>query len=369
MLRAPLFPVRARFVTPLLWAVFAATAPARSDPVVDASAASNGPALQALLDRDPGKRDAIVRRAVELGLAVLEVPVGDKSGVAPHAYVAGGGKAFQDCATDCPPMVVLPPSQPGFEIGSPPGEAGRGDDEALTKVTIKAFAIGGRPVTVAEYKACVADGGCDPPEWLEAGGQHNIETGASRYYRNLGEAVTGPDRAIVGVSHIDATAYAKWLSGRTGHAYRLPSEAEWEFAARAGTKTAFWWGDEPPSAAGPKRAACLGCGTEWDGKSPAPPAAFPANPWGLFNVHGSVWEWTADYYCDDYASGPKDGSPRLVDDCAPVGDRPPARGVRSLRGGSSFYEAKTMRSAMRVRNVPQFRNFSVGFRVARDVTP
>jgi formylglycine-generating enzyme required for sulfatase activity len=266
-------------------------------------------------------------------------------------------------------MVVVPHSPPGFAIGSPPDEVGRSDDEALTEVAIKPFAIGIRPVTVAEYKACVAAGGCSPPEWLEPGGQHNIETGASRYYRNLGEAVTGPDRPIVGVSHVDATAYARWLSSRTGHTYRLPSESEREFAARAGTRTAFWWGNEAPSQGGAARAACQGCGSEWDMKSAAPWDAFPANPWGLRNVHGSVWEWAADFYCEDLGSGPKDGSARLTDDCAAVGDRPPARGLRSMRGGSSFYEAKTMRSAMRVRNVPGFRNFSVSFRIARDLIP
>jgi formylglycine-generating enzyme required for sulfatase activity len=343
-------------------AALAWSAPACADEVGSAAAAaSDGPALQAVLDRDPAARETVARRARELGLAVIDIGTG-------VVRVAGGAKAFVDCDALCPPMLVVPPSPPGFEIGSPPGEHGRPDDEALTPVTIKAFAIGARPVTVAEYKACVAAGACNPPEWLEPDGQHNIETGSSRYYRNLGDAVTAPDQPIVGVSHNDAVAYAKWISAHTGHAYRLPSEAEWEFAARAGTRTAFWWGDEPPGS-GEAKAACIGCGTEWDGKAPAPPDAFPANPWGLRNVHGSVWEWTADFYCDDYASGPKDGTPRLVDDCAPTGDRPAARGVRSLRGGSSFYEAKTMRSAMRVRNVPEFRNFSVGFRIARDLVP
>jgi len=171
------------------------------------------------------------------------------------------------------------------------------------------------------------------------------------------------------VSHIDATAYAKWLSSHTGHAYRLPSEAEWEYAARAGTKTAFWWGDDVPAEGEPPKAACQGCGSAWDMKSAAPPDAFPASPWGLRNVHGSVWEWTADLYCEDLARRPRDGAPRLVDDCEPVDGRAPARGVYTLRGGSSFYAAKTMRAAMRVRNVPDFRNFSVGFRIARGIGP
>lgn len=333
------------------------------------SEAKDGPALQALLDRDTAAREAIAKRAEALGLAVIDVSVGDAKGAQIEARVAGGAKSFRDCDAPCPPMVVVPRSPPGFAIGSPPDEAGRSDDETLTEIAIKPFAIGIRPVTVAEYKACVAAGGCKPPEWLEPGGQHNIETGTSRYYRNLGDAVTGPDQPIVGVSYVDGVAYAKWLSGVTGHTYRLPSEAEREFAARAGTRTAFWWGNNLPAEGEAPKAACQGCGSAWDMKSAAPWGAFPANPWGLANVHGSVWEWTADFYCEDLGSLPKDGTARVVDDCAPAGDNPPARGVMTLRGGSSFYAAKTMRSAMRVRNVPGFRNFSVSFRIARDLAP
>lgn len=283
---------------------------------------------------------------------------------------APGTKPFKDCDEPgvCPAMIAVPHSPEGFRIGSPETEADRSDDEKQTEVSIPAFAIGATEVTVAEYKACVAAGGCKPPEWLEPGGQHNIETGSSRYYRNLGDNLTAPGQPIVGVSFNDTVDYAKWLSKKTGHTYRLPSEAEWEYAARAGTTTAYWWGDTMPSD-GVVHAACMGCGSAWDGKAPAAANAFAPNPWGLYNVHGNVWEWTADFYCEDYGSGPKDGSPRVVDSCAPQGDRPPARGVRSLRGGSAFYPPKVMRSAMRVRNVPDFRNFSVGFRVARDLSP
>lgn len=361
----------ARVLTVML-AVLAGTAePSFAAPDAEAVATAASPrGLQEILDRDPGTKEAVAARAAALGLVLIDVRIGTGKAERSETRIAGGGKPFADCDAPavCPPMLVVPPSPPDFAIGSPPDEADRSDDETLTPVTIRAFAMAAHPVTVAEYKACVAAGGCKPPEWLEPGGQHNIETGSSRYYRNLGEALTGPGQPIVGVSHTDATDYAKWLSKLTGHAYRLPSEAEWEMAARAGTKTAFWWGDSLP-ADGVARAACVGCGSEWDSKSPAPADAFPANPWGLHNVHGNVWEWTADLYCEDYASGPKDGSPRVTDDCAPQGDRPAARGVYSLRGGSAFYPVKAMRSAMRVRNIPGFRNFSVGFRVARDLPP
>jgi formylglycine-generating enzyme required for sulfatase activity len=321
-----------------------------------------------MLSDDPKARDLVAARAIELGLALVPVRVGAPGQETTELRVAGGGRPFQDCADACPAMVVVPPSPKGFKIGSPESEPNHTDDERQIDVSLPAFAIGATEVTVAEYKACVAAAGCKPPEWLEPGGQHNIETGASRYYRNLGDNLTAPGQPIVGVSFDDATAYASWLAAITGHTYRLPSEAQWEFAARAGTRTAYWWGDTLP-ADGIVRAACVGCGSEWDGKAPAAADAFAPNPWGLFNVHGNVWEWTADFYCDDSASGPRDGSPRLTDDCAPVGDQPPARGVRSMRGGSVFYPAKVMRAAMRARNVPDFRNFSVGFRIARDLAP
>ena len=339
-----------------------------ADRQADIAAAKNGAALEAILSADPGSKDLVTARAGELGLAVISLRAGLPGQETAELRVAGGGKPFHDCTDACPAMIAVPSSPKGFKVGSPESEPNRMEDEKQHEVAVPAFAIGATEVTVAEYKACVAAGGCKPPEWLEPGGQHNIETGASRYYKNLGDNLTAPGQPIVGVSFEDATAYAAWLTKKTGHTYRLPSEAQWEFAARAGTSTAYWWGDTVP-ADGAVRAACVGCGSEWDGKAPAAANAFALNPWGLFNVHGNVWEWTADFYCDDYASGPKDGSPRLTDDCAAVDDQPPARGVRSMRGGSAFYSAKVMRSAMRARNVPDFRNFSVGFRIARDIAP
>lgn len=339
-----------------------------ADRSAEIARAKDGATLEALLSADAQLEEPIAARAAELGLGVHSLRIGLPGKETTERRVTGGAKPFHDCADACPAMVVVPNAPAGFKIGSPESEVGRSDDEKETEVSIRAFAIGATEVTVAQYQACVAGGGCKPPEWLEPGGQHNIETGTSRYYRNLGDNLTAAGQPIVGVSFNDATAYAGWLSKVTGHTYRLPSEAEWEFAARAGTRMAYWWGDTLPGD-GVARAACIGCGSEWDGKAPAPANAFTPNPWGLFNVHGNVWEWTADFYCDDYASGPKAGEPRLSDDCAAVGDQPPARGLRSMRGGSAFYPAKLMRSAMRVRNVPDFRNFSVGFRIARDLAP
>lgn len=335
-----------------------------------AETVETGQALETILEKYPGAREEVAARAAALGLAVLEVSVGSPSERRIELRVAGGGRPFTDCAPEagCPPLVVVPATARGFKIGSPPDEPGRLESENQVEVSVPAFAIATRPVTVAEYKACVADGGCRPPEWLEPDGRHNIETGTSRYYAVMGEHLTGDAQPVVGVSQRDGLAFAAWLTKTTGQTYRLPSESEWERAARAGTTTAYWWGDDAPGAGG-ARAVCSDCGTEWDGKALAPAQSFAPNPWGLYNVHGNVWEWTADVFCDDYASGPLDGTARETDDCKPLGNRPPARGVFSMRGGSAFFPAGSMRSAMRLRQLPDFRNISVGFRVARDLAP
>ena len=202
------------------------------------AAAADGAALESLLAQYPNERVLISKRADALGLALVELNLGTPGSARSEMRVTGGGKPFRDCseAEGCPQMVVVPPSPPGFQVGSPETEKDHGDDEGLTQVSLPAFAIGATAVTVAEYRACVNAKACKPPEWLEPGGQHNVETGSSRYYRNLGNNLTDPGQPIVGVSYEDAVAYAAWLSQKTGHTYRLPSEVQWEFAARAGTR-------------------------------------------------------------------------------------------------------------------------------------
>lgn len=276
----------------------------------------------------------------------------------------GVGTVIRDCDEPaCPELVVIPGAEKPITLGSPASEAGRIDNEVQHQRTIKGFAIGKTEVTVAQYRACVDAGGCRPPEWLEPGGEHNIETGRGLYYKNLGSAVTDANAPIVGVSFADATAFSAWLSQKTGKSYRLPSESEWEYAARAGTSTAYWWGDEPNMPDGAARANCRGCGDGDRKLAPEPVTTHAPNPWGLFNVHGNVWEWAADFYCEDQSTGPADGTARATDDC-PQRDAP---NLRVFRGGSAFYGPEKMRSASRLRNFPDFRNFSVGFRVARDL--
>jgi formylglycine-generating enzyme required for sulfatase activity len=297
---------------------------------------------------------------------VIVVRSGPPGHVSEQPIVAGSAKTFTDCEPSalCPQMLVIPSSPRGVLLGSLETEKARQDDEKLRSVTIKAFAIGKSEVSVGEYERCVEAGECRPPEWREPGSQFNVETGTSTYYRSLGPNLSGKDFPIVGVSYDDAVSYAAWLSRTTGQPYRLPSEAEWEYAARADTRSAYWWGDDAKPA-GKVMASCRGCGSTWDAQSNAPVVSFEPNPWGLHNVHGNVWEWTADFYCADYSSGPADGSARSKDDC-PEKDAP---NLHVLRGGSSFYEPRFMRSAVRLRNYNTFRNFSVGFRVARTLLP
>jgi formylglycine-generating enzyme required for sulfatase activity len=319
--------------------------------------------LQATLDKDPQQANALRPRVEALGsrIIALRPGVGGES-----LYVAGSGKPFRDCAPaeTCPEMLVVPPSREGFKIGSRSSEAPASKSEAQQDVRIAAFAVGRLEITVGQYQACVDAGGCPPPEWREPDSQHNIETGRSSYYRNLGGAVSGTEYPVVGVSWSNAQSYARWLSSLTGKTYRLLSEAEWEYAARAGTTTRYWWGEEIQPG-GKVMAVCEDCGSKWDSKSAAPADQFEANPWGLKNVHGNVWEWVEDFYCNNYASGPKDGSARKEDNCA-VRDH---KGLRILRGGSAFYGREFSRSATRLRNFEHFRNYSVGFRIGRSLGP
>jgi len=142
--------------------------------------------------------------------------------------------------------------------------------------------------------------------------------------------------------------FIKKLNNLTGKRFRLPTEAEWEYAARAGTQTARYWGE----AIGHNRANCDGCGSRWDGKQTAPVGSFKPNAFGLFDVLGNVWEWTCSQYKKSY-----DGS---EEKCAVS-----ARSY-SLRGGSWFNKPRYVRSAFRLRSEPDYRSNFLGFRLAQD---
>ena len=162
-------------------------------------------------------------------------------------------------------------------------------------------------------------------------------------------------RPVINVSWDDAGKYVAWLSSQTGEEYRLPSEAEWEYAARAGAVAQYGWG----SRIGSNRANCGDCGSHWDGDRTAPVGAFAPNAWGLYDMHGNVWEWVEDCWNDDYAGAPSDGSAWLGGECY----------VRVLRGGSWGAPPRVLRAAYRGGITSGYRSSFVGFRVSRTLAP
>jgi formylglycine-generating enzyme required for sulfatase activity len=155
------------------------------------------------------------------------------------------------------------------------------------------------------------------------------------------------------VSWQDAADYARWLSEQTGHRYRLPTEAEWEYAARGGATTLYWWGSEPGSG----HANCFNCGSEWDGKQTAPVGSFGANGFGLLDTAGNAEEWVEDCHHGNYDGAPGNGSAWSGGDC----DR------RMVRGGSYHSTGNNLRSSRRGAYAPEVRLDTLGFRLVREL--
>jgi formylglycine-generating enzyme required for sulfatase activity len=206
-------------------------------------------------------------------------------------------------------------------------------------VQVKDFYIGKNEVTFDEYDAFVESTGRRQP-----------------YYDGWGRG----QHPMVSVSWDDAVAYAKWLSLMTGKSYRLPTEAEWEYAARAGAKTRYWWGDEFDQD-DKVWANCTVCGSRWDNIETAPVGQFPANAFGLHDTAGNVYEWVQDCWRDSYEgdSRPDNGSAwEAADD---------GNCDRVIRGGSWFTSPWYLRSATRGGSAAGDRDFHVGFRLAQDI--
>ncbi len=209
-----------------------------------------------------------------------------------RALAATVGTVLQDCAA-CPPLVVIPGPDGGPHV-----------------------AIGQTEVTFDQYAACVADGACPRLP-------HDHDWGRGT-------------RPVINVTHAEATTYARWLSATTGRACRLPDETLWAHAARAGTTTAYWWGDTMIK----DHANCRKCDSRFGGDRTAPVGHYPPNPWGLHDMHGNVWEWVAD--------------------CAQ--GTPPCEKVVA-RGGSWYYIPQQSRSDSRATFYAGDRSYSIGFRV------
>jgi formylglycine-generating enzyme required for sulfatase activity len=236
-------------------------------------------------------------------------------------------------------MVVVPAGS--FTMGSAPDEKGRQTNEGPPhQVTIaKAFAVSKYELTFADWDACAAHGDCDP---------HINDSGYGR-----------GQQPVINVTWENAQHYVAWLSRMTGKTYRLLSEAEYEYATRAGTQTAYPWGDDI-KVDGKVMANCSGCGSQWDTRRTAPVGSFLPNTFGLYDMVGNAYEWTEDCSHSNYDRAPADGSAWIEDsNCL----------RRVVRGGAWDSRADGIRSAARGSFTIGSRYNNLSFRVARTLAP
>jgi formylglycine-generating enzyme required for sulfatase activity len=282
------------------------------------------------------------------------------------------GSVHQDCA-ECPEMVVIPAGR--FVMGAPPGEEEReklpenfrNRSQPQHDVKISSFMAGRYEITVGQYRAFAmatnrsSNGGCfvwNGTEW---------KNDTSKDWRSTGFP-QNDSHPVACVSFDDAMAYVQWLQQKTGQSYRLLTEAEWEYAARAETRTARYWGDDANVSCAYANVLDLKAKTTIPGASnwatfncddgfayTAPVGSFKANGLGLYDMLGNVWEWTQDCWNDNYAGAPTDGSAWTAGDCS----------RRVARGGSWFNFPQILRAAIRSRNSTANRYNDFGFRVAR----
>ncbi|MBN3817066.1 formylglycine-generating enzyme family protein, partial [Paraburkholderia sp. Se-20369] len=232
---------------------------------------------------------------------------------------------------DCPACPVMLPVNPGaFTMGSDTGDS---SEKPAHRVTLgHAFALAKYLVSVAQWNACRDAGACP---------------------RLPGDSNTIPNAPARDLSWDDAQLYVKWLSKVSGKSYRLPTEAEWEFAARGGTSTRYWWGNEMRTG----NANCKDCGQPWRADAPANVGSFAANPFGFYDMAGGVWEWVSDCWHNSYRNAPGDGRSWDEPNCQ----------VRVIRGGSWRDGAGYMPASTRFKYDSSVRYSANGFRVARDM--
>lgn len=216
-----------------------------------------------------------------------------------------------------------------FQMGS---ENGRVDEAPAHTVVVPAFKIMAHELTWEQYQPCIEDGVCT------SGGDEGWGKGK---------------RPVINVSWNEVQTYIAWLNTKTGKYYRLPSEAEWEYAARAGSRDKYTWGN----AIGRNQANCDGCGSVWDNLKTAPIGSFKPNQFGLYDVHGNVWEWTQDCWNPSYQGAPNNGQAWQTGKCD----------MRVLRGGSWGFEPESLRSASRIMFSASARYADFGFRLVEDI--
>ncbi len=289
---------------------------------------------EAARQRDEADRKR--REATRVALAPTTTGAIQQASPAGAISAAGAGRSFRDCNV-CPEMVVIPAGS--FTMGSPASEPQRDADEGPQhEVRIsRSFAAGTYEVTFDEWDACVRENGCSNRAEDRGWGRGR--------------------RPVINVSWNDAKQYTEWLSRKTGKSYRLLSEAQWEYVARAGTTTAFSFGNSitPQLANYDSKVSYAGSPTASNQGKTVAVGSYAPNGFGLYDVHGNVWEWTEDCSNGSYNGAPTDGSAWTSGNC----------GRRVQRGGSWHDYPRDLRSALRSRGDPSNRSFSLGLRVSR----
>jgi formylglycine-generating enzyme required for sulfatase activity len=241
--------------------------------------------------------------------------------------VAHGSEGVRDCE-NCPEMVILQPGS--FTMGDNHGDR---SERPAHRVTIsRPYAIGKYEVTLAQWNACVQAEAC----------------------KAVTSTIGSPDKSPTrDISWTDTQRFVRWLSKQTGQNYRLPTEAEWEYAARAGTGSRYWWGEKMQAG----MANCKGCGGDWSNDAPANVDALPPNPFGLYGMNGGVWEWVEDCWHKDYDGAPTDGSAWTGSDCR----------ENVIRGGAWRNDSTYAHSSSRFTYDSAVRYILNGFRVAKSL--
>jgi formylglycine-generating enzyme required for sulfatase activity len=299
--------------------------------------------------------------AAMLALQNLPAPPDERLAEPPAIFRVPGAPAELWDAPFAPRMVIIPGGE--FTMGSPVTEHNHQNSETQHRVQIGyPLAVGKYDITRGEFAAFVAATGYDAKgkEGCYIGGEFGRDPNAD--WRSPGFAQSDND-PVVCINYYDAVAYAAWLSKATGQTYRLPSEAEWEYALRAGSTSEYYWGDE----VGLGHANCDGCTAGPRAGKPTPGGTFPPNGFGLYDMSGNVWKWLADCWNDTYVGAPADGSSWEAGTCV----------LRGRRGGSWFNLAAPkagdvrapfrLRSAARFGSLPDIRFSSFGFRVVRSL--
>lgn len=278
------------------------------------------------------------------------------------------GAIVKDCAT-CPELVAIPPGE--FMIGSPPDakdvDVGRGETPQVKIKFAKGFLLGRFELTVAQYREFVQATGYQAKKACRVWNNEFVDKADATWENPYQPQRPGPDYPVGCVSWNDAQAYLNWLGKKTGHAYRLPSSAEWEYAARAGATTERFWGEDTDRACDYANTYDITAREKYpfpwvfspckDGYAEhAPVGKFKPNAFGLYDMIGNVWEWTGDCYAGSHQGRPKDGRAWVWDGCE----------MRETRGGAWMSAPERNRISWPGRDPAERRLNYFGFRVARD---